>query len=302
MPDYLYPAVGKCIYCGTTTLPAGTNCFGDEHIIPLALGGNLVLKEASCRACERIINSQIESHVLLKEWIYLRIKRNFPTRGKSKNRPTHVTLKATNGKPLSVPIKDYSTPVPSYKFIEPRILSRSPRTNDNAHWTMDIFTDHDAELSMRAKYPQWDGIHRLIPQPFRFARLLAKIAHARAAAEYGLDGFFPLNNDVILGASDDYFYTVGGHLESQPAIPGGDHILDLSLLFQSPRLALLIVDIRLFSQVISPAYKVVAGEIDLDNPRHAEIFNRNMQMGKLAAARHGTEAASVPSVPSSISG
>jgi Carbohydrate-binding module 48 (Isoamylase N-terminal domain) len=36
---------------------------GDEHIIPLAFGGNLLLPEASCRACEKI-TSRIETHCI----------------------------------------------------------------------------------------------------------------------------------------------------------------------------------------------------------------------------------------------
>jgi hypothetical protein len=264
-------------------LPPGVKRFGDEHVIPLALGGNLILREAACRTCEKIINEEIESPVLLQEWGYLRIKRDFPTRGKSKKRANHVTLRSRDGTEFSVPIQDYSTPVPAYKFIAPRILSGAPRTDNNKHWTMDILTDHEAEIAMRSKYPHWDGIHSLVPQPFRFARLLAKIAYCRAVAEYGIEGFTPLALDVILGRSDDYFHTVGGSLEVRQAVPGGDHVLDLNILFRSPYLALLIVDIRLFSQIVSPAYRVVVGEIDLKNAIHAAVLNRHRGDGKLIA-------------------
>lgn len=285
--NHFYPPVGRCIYCGATTLPAGVERFGDEHIIPLALGGNLILQEAACRKCEKIINEEVESPVLLKEWVFLRIKRNFPTRGKSKKRPTHVTLNSRDGGTLDILIQDYSAPVPAYKFIPPRILSGAPRTDNNKHWTMDILSDHDSEVQMRSKYPQWDGIHSLVPQPFRFARLLAKIAYCRAVAEYGIDGFTPLALDVILGRSDDYFLTVGGSLEVEPAIPGGDHVLNLSLLFRSPRLAHLIIDVRLFSQIVSPAYRVVVGEINLDNPVHTRVLNEHQGGGKLIAVPVG---------------
>lgn len=281
MPNHFYPPVRRCIYCGTTTIPAGEKRFGDEHIIPLALGGNLILRESTCRKCEKIINQEVETPVLLKEWGYLRIKRNFPTRGKSKKRPTHVTLRSRDGAALSIPLQDYSTPVPLYKFIAPRILSGALRTDDNKHWTMDILTDHNSELELRTKYPQWDGKHLVITQPFRFARLLAKIAYCRAVAEYGIDGFTPLGLDIILGRSEDYFLTVGGSLEVQPAVPGGDHLLDLRLLFLSPHLAHLIVDVRLFSQIASPAYQVVVGEINLNNAAHAAVLNNHQGDGKL---------------------
>ena len=62
--DVFYPAVGRCIYCGATEPPLGARRFTDEHIIPLALGGNLILQEASCTDCAAIINREIETPVL----------------------------------------------------------------------------------------------------------------------------------------------------------------------------------------------------------------------------------------------
>jgi hypothetical protein len=277
-----YPPIGRCIYCGATSPTASKTKFGDEHIIPLALGGNLILREASCRSCETIINREIESHVLLREWIYLRVKKNFPTRGKSRNRPTHIKLTQRDGGPIKIPLQDYSTPVPAYKFVAPRILTGAPRGDDNACWTMDIYSDHDAEMQMQAKYPQWNGQHSIRAEPIRFARLLAKMAHSRAAAEYGLDGFTPLTVDVILGRSDDCFNVVGGTLDAQPAVPGGDHVLDLAVNFHAPNRAHLIVNVRLFSQMVSPLYCVVVGDIDFARPIHAENLERYRKAGKLA--------------------
>ncbi len=296
--NYLYPPLRRCIYCGTTTLPAGVSRFGDEHVVPLALGGNLILREASCRRCERIINEEIESPVLLKEWVYLRIKRNFPTRKKTRKRPTHVTLQCHDGSPIQIPINDYSTPVPLYKFTEARILTGAPRTNDNAHWTMDILSDTPAEADMRRKYPVWNGIHSITPQPFRFARLLAKIGYCHAVSEYGLEGFTPLVLDIILGHSDDYFYTVGGSLDLSPAIPGGDHVLNLEILFRSPTMAVLIIEVRLFSQITTPVYKVVVGEINLDNPQHAAVLSKHRRDGKLVSTTNMSDSRSRSSAQS----
>ena len=39
----MYAPVGKCIYCGSTQEPLTR-----EHIIPLSLGGSLVLPRATC--------------------------------------------------------------------------------------------------------------------------------------------------------------------------------------------------------------------------------------------------------------
>src|SRR4051794_2543668 len=106
-----YPPVGRCIYCGETKLPRGVLRFGNEHIIPLALGGNLVLPEASCRECEKIINREIENPILRQEWGHLRTRRDFPSRNKAlRKHRTHLMMRGTDGAPIPIPIKDHSTP------------------------------------------------------------------------------------------------------------------------------------------------------------------------------------------------
>jgi len=273
--NHYYIPLKQCMYCFKTEPDIGKGRFGDEHIIPLALGGNLILKESSCDLCAGIINKEIETPVLFKEWKLMRVKRDFPSRNKKKRQPKKVKLFTKSGETFTIPLKDYSTPVPSYKFITSRMLSNSPEFDNNKCWTMSVYTSHDEEILMKEKYPQWDETHRIMAKPYEFARLLAKIAHGRAVSEYGLEGFRPLGLEVILGKSDDYFNTVGGSLELEPAKEGGDHILDLSIFFKSSTLALLIVDIRLFSQIVSPKYKVVAGEINLENPEHLRCFKKH---------------------------
>ena len=149
MPNHFYPSVRHCIYCGETKLLAGVSKFGDEHIIPLALGGNLILPEASCKICERIINREIETPVLSQEWGYLRSKREFPTR----NSRTHVFVHSHDGSLMKMPVADYPSPVPLYKFGEPRILAGLPPGTDHLRWTMEVLGGHDSEAEMRRRHP-----------------------------------------------------------------------------------------------------------------------------------------------------
>jgi hypothetical protein len=271
----------RCIYCGTTTLPAGVSRFGDEHIIPLALGGNLILPEACCKICEGIINREIETPVLSQEWGYLRSKRNFPTR-KKKKRKTHITLYRHDGSAMSVSVRDYSAPVPVYKFRGPRILTGLPVGFDHLHWTVAMLSSHDDEMAMKQKFPEWNGRHTFKPEPYVFARLLAKIAYGYVAAEWGLEGFDPLGLDLILGRTkDDYFYTVGGTWDIQPPIPGGDHITDIKLEKINPTKFRITVDVRLFSQVATPSYIVVVGHIDMQNPKHFGTLAKHRAHGKI---------------------
>lgn len=275
MARHVYPAIGQCIYCDTTTPP-----LTDEHIIPLALGGNLILPKASCKICAKTINREIETPVLSQEWGALRAKLRFPTR-KKKKRKTHLAVRRIDGRLRTVRISDHSTPVPLYKFREARILSGQERGDDNLHWTMDILADHEKEKEMQRRFPDWDKTHRIKAQPYPFARLIAKIGHAYTVAEYGLAAFTPLTRNIILGKSDDYFFIVGGSFDIEPAIPDGDHITDISIRIVNATRAQIRVDIRLFSQITTPSYHVVVGDIDLNHAAHVRAFEQYRLDGKI---------------------
>jgi hypothetical protein len=282
MADVHYSAVGKCIYCGETNLAKGVRKFGDEHIIPLAMGGNLILDEASCDSCEKIINSQIETPVLDREWGQFRARRGFPTRHKKQRKEkTHVIVGCVDGTTMKVPLREYSCPVMLYKFGEARILSGLPYGTDHLRWTASILTDHETEMAMQEKYPQWNKRHRLKTQPHEFARLLAKIGYSYATAELGYGAFTPLVTDLIRGTSDDYFLHVGGSWDMPAAVPGGDHLMNISMQFTSPTRALVILAIRLFSAMETPNYHAVVGAIDLTDSAHAEAWQRHIRDGKI---------------------
>lgn len=284
MAVHRYKPVGHCIYCGETKPPASGR-FGDEHIIALGFGGNLVLPEASCKTCERTINREIETPILRHEWGAIRDKRAFPTRDRKaqKNR-THLAVDGANGERLNIPILDHSTPVPLYHFREPRILTGMPRGNDNMHFTASILMDKEAEVAMQRKYPNWNKTHRFRARPHIYARMLAKIGYAYAVAEYGgssTDAFTSLVTDLVLGRSDDWTLTVGGWWDIPAPIPGGDHLTDISVVQAALDRSYLIVDVRLFSQLETPKYRVVVGEIRYNNSRHVAAFEKHRQDGRV---------------------
>lgn len=282
MPNHIYPPVGICIYCGETKLSAGVRKFSDEHIIPFSFGGNLLLPEACCRRCERTINKQIETPVLSHEWGDFREKRKFPSRNKkNKKRRAPIEVRRVDGVAMSIPSAEYSTPVLLYKFREARILSGLGPSADRFHWTVDVLSDHDEEMEMQRKFPEWDKTHALKARPYPFARFVAKVAYGYAVAEYGLAGFRPLVTDIIRGLSQDYFYTVGGSWDIEPAVSGGDHILEIQIRIMAPSRALIVVNVRFFSKIRMPSYHVVVGEIDLQNPDHARTVERHRRQGKI---------------------
>jgi hypothetical protein len=96
MPDVLairtttrVSPVGYCIYCGSK------EDLSDEHVVPLALGGNVILPAASCPKCAAI-TSAFEGKVLRGFMREGRTAGRFPTR-KPKERPTTLPLSIKRG-------------------------------------------------------------------------------------------------------------------------------------------------------------------------------------------------------------
>lgn len=77
-------SVGSCIYCGSTKQ------LTDEHIVPFALGGRLILPDSSCFECAKI-TSLFEQKVLRGFMLNARTTGKFPTR-RQKERPKTLPL------------------------------------------------------------------------------------------------------------------------------------------------------------------------------------------------------------------
>lgn len=76
-----YQPVGRCIYCGTAEEP-----LSDEHILPFALGGNLILPKASCET-HRKTTQRIERTCATKMFGAYRVRVGGPTQNPG-NGPT----------------------------------------------------------------------------------------------------------------------------------------------------------------------------------------------------------------------
>lgn len=108
--------LNECMYCGKKegdlieiirkkekiTEPVKLS---DEHIIPYAFGGTLLLEKSSCQKCASI-TAKIEQDILKGFLYYPRIIGNLPTRRK-KDRPTQIRL-ACIGKDEKTFQKDFS--------------------------------------------------------------------------------------------------------------------------------------------------------------------------------------------------
>lgn len=102
---------GLCIYCGRRDIR-----LTDEHVLPLALGGQHVLSEASCDDCADI-TKRFEQDVARELWGDARISYNAPTR-RRKSRATHVLLPDPRDpqKKVKIPYSEYPAPLVFYKM------------------------------------------------------------------------------------------------------------------------------------------------------------------------------------------
>src|SRR5580704_808673 len=89
----IFGPVGRCIYC------FATDCdLGDEHVIPQALGGNIILRSASCRNCEKIIGGGFEHRLTHKTngmFAAMRLRHAYKSK-RPKERPTSLPFNFTD--------------------------------------------------------------------------------------------------------------------------------------------------------------------------------------------------------------
>lgn len=208
---YRFDPVGRCIYCGSDSDKAGLS---DEHIVPYALGGNLILPKSTCKQCAAI-TAEFEQIVTRGMYGVLRIRLNFPTR-RPKERPTHLPTWITEGgvqRLVSLPVGAGIVTVPFAVFKAPGYL-RNPPVQDTSN--------EKFNLSLRAfgRDPVYaNPVYNKVGSPTvrisakSLARMLAKIAHSFCVALYGIDSFEHWLAPIILGHDrhdENFGYLVGG--------------------------------------------------------------------------------------------
>ena len=255
-PNVTYAPIGRCIYCTDT----GANGLGDEHIIPFALNGTVVLPKASCHTCEGV-TSYLDGFISRSVFYQVRSSAGLRTRSKL---PTEfpVILKFADGteKTIMAPADIHPSTLTLPKFHPPDILS-GRRPDGNFRLTPMTWMKESADFD---EFVQNQGaIAAEVAtgvKPQQFSRVLAKIAHGFAVAHLGLEGFKPLLLDLIHGRNVTRGpELVGSELETPPASSGRMH--ELSVV---PHHKFVVVRIRLFASSEGgghavPVYLVVAG-------------------------------------------
>jgi hypothetical protein len=251
-----YNPVGTCIYCGSKVPP-----LGDEHVIPFGLDGDDVLPDASCKVCAAI-TSKVERHCLQKLFMPARFHlRQRSRRGLPKALPVELVVNGLRTN-RELTLAEHPGYLFSWAFDPPYILDGLeplglPRGGRIAVRTLN--DDADTRLNKLDDVTLPAGFDSTI-----MARMIAKIAHAHAVGQRGLNGFRPLALEAILDDNPtDIWYVVGGR--SKP-LPGNDlHRCDIEerevITRDFRRKKVLVVSVQLFAQFDMPAHEVVVGEL-----------------------------------------
>ena len=251
-----YDPVGYCIYCGAK------NNLQKEHILPFGLSGTAVLPDSTCSKCARVTGRQ-EQIVLRGPMWPVRVYREFKSRTKHKNAPEEYPLTIMRGsvqETVMLPLDEYPIllhfPIfPPPAFLNPSGYTKGIRINGVATVS---FGPKPAEVSRNLGATNISLTQD--PKPVSFARVIAKIAYAFAAAERTLDKIRgdPLVLPAILGNTDDIGRWVGTITDPIQAFDGQLHRI---LLHEDRQKGLLIGDVQLFSDSHAPRYGVIIGNL-----------------------------------------
>ena len=261
-PTKSYTPAHICIYCGSTER------LSDEHIIPYGLGGRWVLPMASCARCASVTGA-FEGTCLRTMFGPLRMYYDFPTRRRGA-RPKTLPLKVkrrTGEDWTLVEVEQEAYPFlilfPHYTLPDAISGLTSERRDSatksfwirGASFRYGLFV-HLEELARTL------AVAEIMPnakfQTHEFALLLAKIAHAYAVAELGVNAFHAFLPAMILktDTSNSVKY-VGGLPKAEPTSRNLHEISFDSKVCAEPDI--IAVRIRLLASLEAPTYYVAVG-------------------------------------------
>lgn len=201
--------IGKCIYCEST------ENLTDEHAMPFAMQGDLVLFKASCKDCT-MFTSKFERQIARELFGSIRTVFGFKTRHPKKRAEHYKVLLEKDGKlePLKLPIEESPIHIFLPIFGMPlRMGAGLPGGDGFLGWNFYLLRgDRKYFNELQKKY---DGDSIAVSKPgekhaIAFARFLAKVAYCHAINAFGLDAIgetFVL--PAIRGKSHDILQNVG---------------------------------------------------------------------------------------------
>lgn len=248
--------VGFCIYCGAS------KDLTDEHVIPFALDGKLVLPKSSCIDCSAI-TSRFEHDVLRGFMLQARTVGRLPTR-RPRQRPSEFGLQldiAGKQETRLIESADFPALLQLPVFLPPGVLER--RSPSGQFSVVGVHTIRFGKHPLMVlKQFMASRIHLTATiQIGAFTRFLAKIAYSYSV---GVRGTVDISKASVLpyirGEVDDGAPWIGSSsFTSNPNIQGALHTLAFVKHELNPEFQGLLdsVRIRLFASSGGPGYEVV---------------------------------------------
>jgi len=183
----------------------------EEHIVPMAIGGSLVIRNGSCRNCAEFSNSSYENQALNEDLKIPKFLLGLKGRGKG-NLPKNIrhlpsvhaghAMTKDLGERLDFSPELYPKVFSLIVFQPPGFLAGIERGGmlSNPGWQIFNLGGKQATgVTVRVKHTNGP-----------FAKTLAKIGYCYAVAELGLDGFDGRAiRDLLRGKRDDVYNFVG---------------------------------------------------------------------------------------------
>ncbi len=256
--------IGSCVYCGNI------DDLSDEHVIPYGLGGNLILRKASCTTCCEE-TKKLEGRLLRGHWWpYRRFLGLKSRRPKEQNPELPVVVHHADGidSNATLPIANQTVAL-VFELDPPSILSNEIRIDIPfaRHVYLKYFAELPSSVYIHNKAYKLSGEDKLeIPVNFEapnLCRFLAKVSHCYAISRRGMnacDEYYL--QEIILGKIEGALTYVGG--ANSPII--GKRLPGSSVHSLMDRIngKFLTVYIQLFRDNgdSPPIYEVVVGKIN----------------------------------------
>ncbi|WP_129447929.1 hypothetical protein [Methylibium sp. Pch-M] len=169
-----FPPANYCIYCGAN------HCrLTDEHIIPLALNGNLILPKSSCDSCAKV-TTRFELIIARDMYGPMRIANNFQTRRKKKRSADiegSIVSETGEESPMSFSPSLLPSIYMALDFPPPGILTGAPLSGLNPELKVQLKADPE-KIAGLAKALDVGNIEMGVMAAWGpFSQLLAKIGH-----------------------------------------------------------------------------------------------------------------------------
>lgn len=226
MKQQNYKSDGKCLYCRDDLANFPADQVTDEHIIPRALNGSLIIRNGACAPCAKISNKNYENIALNNDLFVPRrlLELRSRNRGRNQKPPEPLPLVALGdhvmgGGVFNIQLSDaeYPNKFSLVLFRPAGRLAGQDRGTDLNELRLQIFNlggNKGRRMDVTTREPFVNG---------PFAKLLAKIAYCYAVAERGFDAFDSSDiRDLLMGRRDDVYNFVGNPAE--PEVLGNRHL------------------------------------------------------------------------------